>query len=189
MQENEHDDVQDDIEPTGETNIDEPDVEEIEAEQTDKIKTIKTKLKQCETEKMSYLEDLQRAKAEFLNTKRRLEEQLQREKERIVEDHIQKLLPLCDSFTMAMANQEVWQSVDENWRKGIEGIHNQLQSILTSYNVTVIDPLNESFSPERHEALGTEANDADTDTVIRVIQNGYERNGEIIRVAKVILSE
>lgn len=183
-------DTQDDIEitPEGDQNND-LELEEQEANEQTKIKSLRAKLKACEEEKKQQLDDLQRTKADFLNSKKRLQDEVVRAKERAVEDQIEKLLPMCDSFAMAMGNEAVWQSVDENWRKGIEAIHTQLQSILKGYDVTVIDPKGEHFDPMRHEALGSEENEAESETVLTVIQQGYERNGTVIRPAKVIISE
>ncbi len=188
MLENRNENELDDIEMTGEDNVDEPALEHIEELGQDKLKALREKLKVCESEKMQYLEDLQRAKAEFLNSKKRVEDQRIQDKERAVETQIEKLLPLCDSFDMAMQNTEAWEAIDANWRSGIEGIYTQLISILDSYGVTKHSEINEAFDPEKHEAVGTKDSDQETDTVTEVLQAGYSRNGNNIRVAKVILS-
>ncbi len=168
---------------------DDSDLEHIEENTTNKIKSLRNKLKVCETEKMQHLEELQRTKADFLNTKRRLEEASLRDKERAINNQIEKLLPLCDSFQMAMSNQESWQNIDATWRNGVEGIYNQLKGILSSYGVTTVDPTGDVFDPLAHEAIGTTKSDTETDTIVQVLQYGYMRNGEFIRPAKVILSE
>ncbi|MCD5381781.1 MAG: nucleotide exchange factor GrpE [Candidatus Pacebacteria bacterium] len=189
MKEEKHLDEEEFIPETEDQAPPELELEEEEAQSGDKMKALREKLKVCEEEKMQHLENLQRTKADFLNSKKRLEEQLSRDTERITEGFIQDLLPLCDSFTMAMANKEAWEAVDKNWRVGVEGIHAQLKNILTMHGVTEIHPEGEVFDPERHEAMKIEENaDAPKDTVLKVIQYGYERNGTIIRPAKVIIS-
>jgi len=181
----------DDLELTGEDNVDEPQIEEIEEETQSKVKKLQAKLKSCEAEKSEHLENLQRTKAEFLNSRKRLEEESARDKDRLINKHIEKLLPLCDSFQMAMSNTEVWNTVDQEWRKGVTSIHTQLQKILQSYDVTEIHPLGEEFDPNLHEAMSEQAVAEETKdhTVIEVIQNGYVRtiNGktELIRPARV----
>ncbi len=189
MLNNKNDQPTDDIELTDEVaEIDDLELAEVEDKSMSKIKSLQAKLKACEAEKKQYLDDAQRAKADFLNSKKRLEEDKIRTGERLINDHIEKLLPLCDSFSMAMSNTEAWEAVDDSWRQGIEAIHTQLLGILKGYAVTEIDPLGEMFDPNRHEALGTEDSDAESETVTKVIQRGYERNGDIIRPAKVMLS-
>jgi len=188
MNENE---AQDDIETTGEDNIDELEIEEIETNSNQKLKQIKAKLKACEVEKSEILDTLQRSKAEFLNARKRLADEQRRANERHAVSHIEKLLPLCDSFQMAMSNEETWNLINPEWRKGVESIYNQLQKILTSYEVNELKPIGETFDPNQHEALSEiSVDDQSADnTIVSVIQNGYaiERDGkqEIIRPARV----
>lgn len=166
---------------------DEPDIEDIEAQSTEKMKKLRDSLKASEAEKMKALEDLQRARADFLNSKRRLEEQLARDRERIIERMIIDLLPLVDSFEAAQANKELWEKIDPIQRTGIEGIYAQLMSYLKSNNVEVIETLGKHFSPHEHEAVANVpvTDEAQRDTVIAVLQKGFKRNDVIIRPAKV----
>lgn len=177
-----------DIETIEEEAIEDLDLEQTEALSKDKIKTLRDKHKAAEAEKMAILEDLQRTKAEFLNAKKRMEEDTVRAKERAVDDLIMRLLPLCDSFSMAMKDTAAWESVANEWRTGVEAIHKQLQSILDSYNVKAINPEGETFDANRHDAIGSKDSDGESDQILEVIQMGFERNGTIIRPAKVIIS-
>ncbi len=186
---------EDDVEITTEDpDITEPELSDIEDNQKDIISSLKKQLKEAEAEKRDALEALQRAKADFLNARKRLDEERERDKERLLVRHIEELIPLCDSFEMAMANKEVWERADAQWRKGIEGINAQLQSLLTQYQVTRIAPLGEKFDPYRHEALSTlpVTDRAQHDSVVGLIQNGYElthKSGtkELVRPARVAI--
>lgn len=178
-QDEENNNQEEEVEVTNEeTEFENPDLdlEEIEGNQKDIINSIKKKLKDCEHERRQQMEDVQKTKADFLNARRRMEEEKDSQRDRLLADHIEKLLPLCDSFQMAMADKEAWEKADSGWRKGIEGIHSQLRSLLNSYSVQMIDPTDEMFDPEKHEALSTvEVSDKkDHDKVINVIQPGYE---------------
>ena len=187
--------TQDDVELTSEdTEIHEPELEELEEKQNGFNNTLRDKLKVCEAEKREILEESQRTKADFLNAKRRLEEERKRDRERGTISHIEDLIPLCDSFQVAMSNKEVWEKADENWRKGIEGIYSQLQNILSSNQVSVINPIHTAFNPHLHEALSTipVTDEKEDHMVMAVIQMGYElkktdNTTEIIRPARVII--
>lgn len=185
----------DDLEPLDDDIAQEEELEDIEEINSTKLKEVKRKLKVCEAEKMEHLENLQRAKAEFLNAKRRLEEERTLDKERAVTKQIEKLLPMCDSFHMAMANKEAWDSVDPTWRRGVESIHTQLQAILTSYGVEEVNPVGAEFNPQEHEAMTnvTVDNKAHHNTIVSVIQNGFVRTvggkSQLIRPARVIVGE
>jgi len=165
------------------------DAEGEEVQVTEKLKALREKLKACEAEKMKYLEDLQRNKADFLNSKRRLDEQLQRDKERATDKILMELLTLTDSFDTAMVDRALWDTIDERWRVGVEAIHTKLLSILKSNNVEPIDPKGEAFNPEEHEAVSNSpvTDDAQVDTIITVLQKGFKRNGTIIRPARVVV--
>lgn len=186
---------QDDIELTGEDNVSEPELENIEAKSKQKIKTLQDKLKACEQDKAKHLEDLQRAKADFLNSKSRLQEEKERDKVRVENKQILKLLPLCDSFHMAMHNKAAWEEISAEWRKGIESIHNQLHAILDSYNVTEFNPEGDDFDPNKHEAMSTVPVTEKKlhHTVITVMQNGFIRTvdgkEELVRPARVTIGE
>jgi molecular chaperone GrpE len=181
------------IEITKENNeIEDIELEEVEEKGADKFKKLRDKLHACESEKMKVLEDLQRAKAEFLNAKRRLEEEKLRDRERAMLRHAEDLLPLCDSFAMAMNDKDTWEKADKAWRTGIEGIHMQLIKLLQSYGVSKIDAVGEVFDPHRFEAIDTEVvtNEEQVDVVQKVVQEGYEMKigdrTEIVRPARVI---
>ncbi len=153
----------------------------------EKLKKLREKLSACESEKKAHLDDLQRVRADFLNSKRRLEEQLARDKERATDKILMELISLVDSFDTAMADKALWGTIDERWRKGVEAIHTNLLSIFRNNNVTTLDPLGEHFNPEEHEAVSsTEVTDPEeVDTVTVVFQKGFKRNNTIIRHAKV----
>jgi len=189
MNENEHEEFE---EVTDEmTDTTEPELEEIEELSNNKLKDLREKIARLDTEKKELLEETQRAKAEFLNARRRLEEERVTDRLRSKKQHAEELLPLCDSFQMAMGNTEVWEKADKAWRTGIEGINMQLMNILSSYGVTAVEPIGEPFDPYKHEAVGTEVVDDEKlqDTVVSVLQRGYEitQNGttDMIRPARV----
>jgi len=181
---------QTDVTDTEATEIaaEEPDLEEIESLEEDKLQALRAKLKQVEEDKRVALEELALTKADFLNARKRLDEEKNRGIERQKIKDIEALLPLCDSFHMAMADTEKWNAIDDTWRKGVEGIHSQLQQILSGHNVTSFDPTGQLFDPSLHEALSTMESDQDPDTVVSAMQQGYKMGETVIRPAKVIIS-
>lgn len=181
-----------DIEITDEeSKIEDIELEDLEEKEADKTKKFREKLKDCEEQKKDLMDELQRAKAEFLNAKKRLEDEKIHDRVRAKLRHVEELLPLCDSFQMAMTDKEAWEKADKAWRSGVEGIHMQLKQILNSYNVSTMKVLGETFDPHRHEAVGTETVDSKEkqDIVLSVVQEGYEMKigdkTEIIRPARV----
>ncbi len=172
---------------TAETTADSELVEE-EEHMAATIQKWREKYKSAEAKAATNLEEAQRAKADFLNSRKRLEEDLERSKERQLNSFVESLLPLCDSFSMALSHAKEAGSSNNPWQKGMEGIYAQLLQLLQSYQVTLIDPTGEHFDPYQHEAVATEDSDQPSETVLRVMQQGYARNGEVLRPAKVIIS-
>ncbi len=193
-----NDSVQDDIEITNDTTdtIDiDTELEDAEATDANKIKTLLDKLKEADAKNRDLHEEVQRNKADFLNARRRLDEERLRDRERVAFSHIEKLLPLCDSFHLAMMDTKTLDTIDPKWRRGVEGIYSQMKGLLESYGVTAYDPTGLEFDPNRHEALSmisvTDA--AQNNKVITVIQQGYEQKRgdttEIIRPARVTVGD
>lgn len=175
-----------DVVDESETVMDDAELEDIEENIDDKVKKLRAKLKQCETDKMSSLEELQRAKADFLNARKRLEEERVKDRERSLLAHVEELLPLCDSFEMALADAS-FQEAPVNLQKGINGINSQLSSILKNYQVTPIGEVGVEFDPREYEAVENvpvEKKEEDH-KVIKVIQRGYKLNDTVIRPARV----
>lgn len=175
------------------TDIDlEPEDAELEDEESlakDKLKSLRDKLKHSEEERKKCLDDLQRTRADFLNSRKRLDEQLARDKERATDKLIMELLTLADSFDMAMLDRELWEKMDARLKTGIEAIQAKLSSILASNNITTISPEGAMFDPNEHEAVSNSpvTDDSDVDKIVAVLQRGYKRNNDIIRPARVVV--
>ena len=61
---------------------------------------------------------------------------------------------------------------------------------MNKFNVKAIDPQNEKFNPEQHEAVSMqEINGTESGIVVKVMQKGYELNGRIVRPAMVIVAK
>lgn len=99
------------------------------------------------------------------------------------------LLEVVDNFERALTS-EVTSEDALTLKKGIEMVHSQLLSALEREKVTMIDPLNEPFDPNFHQAVSTmpaEEGQA-TDIVVNVLQKGYLLDDRVIRPAMVIVS-
>ena len=88
-----------------------------------------------------------------------------------------------------MIDKELWETIDEKWRIGVEAIHSKLLSILKGNNVEPFDPVGLIFNPEEHEAVGSAPapDDEHIEKILTVLQKGFKRNSTIMRPAKVIV--
>jgi molecular chaperone GrpE len=195
----EQDEQKDGIKPVTESEVDDIEFESynddvpggLGSSPEEKIRKLKEKLKQTEKEKQEYLDGWQRAKADFVNFKKREADGKDEFTKFARESLISDLLPVLESFDMAFSNKEAWQKVDSSWRVGVEYIYTQLSSILRDNGLTEIDPTGLQFDPSEHTAIGSEkTNDpSQVHKVAKVIQKGYRLSGKMLRSPKVKVYE
>jgi molecular chaperone GrpE len=172
-----------------ESGADESVVSEESAQAT--IKSLREKLKAAQAEKTEYLTGWQRTKAEFINARKR-DEEAQREISKFANERlIVELIPVLESFEMAMGNKEAWEKADKNWRVGVEYIAQQLKRVLEDNGLTEINPVGKPFDITTHEATEHEkVTDKSLDgKVTAVVQRGYSLNGKLIKAPKVKVGE
>lgn len=153
----------------------------------ERLKHLREKLRECTKDKQEYLDGWQRLKADFVNFKKRNEEEkeyfLKFSREGIITD----LLPVLESFNMAFANKEAWEKVDPSWRIGVEHIHTQLIQVLSGYGLTELNPVGSLFDPNEQMSIGTTptTDRAKYHTIAEVLQVGYKLGGRLIKAPKV----
>jgi molecular chaperone GrpE len=173
-----------------EKKVDDLDVVEEEELSKDRIEKLRQRLKTCEHERLKNLEGWQRTQADFLNLKRRSEEGAFEMREYTLMRHIEKLLPLLDSFGLATAGTS-WDRADAQLKKGFEQIKSQFESLLNEYGVEVIAPGRVPFNPSFHEALSErDVEDSAEDGVVQeLVQPGYAIGKRVIRPARVTVGK
>ena len=154
-----------------------------------KVKHVRADLKACEAKAQEYLTGWQRAKADFVNARKRDSEEKTLIKEIITRTLLESFLPALDSFEMAIESPH-WNTVDSTWKSGMEGVYAQIKCIFDMHGMIVITPQGgDDFNPAAHEAVGTEPAEDYTDgSVARVVQKGYRMNNFVVRPALVILA-
>ncbi|MFA6297367.1 MAG: nucleotide exchange factor GrpE, partial [Candidatus Paceibacterota bacterium] len=120
---------------------------------TDTIKKLREKLKVAIEEKQKYLDGWQRDKAEFVNARKRDEEDKKNLLKFAEANLISEIIPALDAFDMAMANKEAWEKADKNCRVGVEYIYSQISNALQNHGLTKIDPKGEIFDPNHQHSV------------------------------------
>ena len=143
-------------------------------------------------EKIKQLEnELLKSKAEFINYRKRLDDEHSKFLKYCNEDLIKELLPILDNFERAI-NMDDNNLTDEvsKFLSGFKMIYCNFVNILKSNGVVEIDGSNKPFNPTYHEAIMTEKQEnIESGMVIEVLQKGYILNGKVIRPAMVKVSE
>ena len=141
-----------------------------------KVKKIKQKLKACQKERAEYLAGWQRAKADYINLEKRIEQEKAEWIKFSNAELILKLLAILDSFEEALKH---------NKDKGLQQLYNQLKNILKNQGLEEIKALGEKFNPEFHESVETVKSDKGEGIIVEEIQKGYKLHGKVIRSSKV----
>ncbi len=155
------------------------------------LKKLRVDLKQYKKEKEEYLTGWQKERADFANYKKQEEDRKSMFSESMRERILSRFLVVVDSFNMAFANKELWSKVDENWRKGVEYIYSQMNTIFEEYGVKSIGEVGETFDPNIHESIEMieTKNKEEDHKISNVIQKGYKLGERVLRPARVNVFE
>jgi molecular chaperone GrpE len=151
----------------------------------EQIEKLKNELDEANAKANDNWDKALRAIAELENTKRRAEKDIQNAHKFALERFVQDLLPVVDSLEQAL---EV-KTDEASLRQGVELTLKMLIDTLIKFGVIQINPLNEAFNPELHEAMAAQPNgEVAPNTVMVVFQKGYLLNGRLVRPARVVVS-
>ncbi len=158
----------------------------------EKLAKLKEKIKKLEAEKSEYMNGWQRERADFVNFKKRADEEKKEYIRFANESLLEEMLTVLESFDMAFMNKEQWNSVPENWRVGVEYIHSQLIKILDENGLKEFVPkAGDKFDPHLHvaEDVTTVEDKTQDGAVISLKKKGYMMNGKVIIAPKVVVGE
>jgi molecular chaperone GrpE len=147
--------------------------------------TTAAQLAEARAEAAKNLDGWQRAAAEFVNYRKRVEKERTETYANAMVDAYKRILPIMDDFDRAIAfvpeNRQGDTAID-----GFKQIHRKLLNQLESIGVKQINPLGEAFNPAYHEAIGQDDNaDKPAGTVTTVLQKGYVYGDKVLRAALV----
>lgn len=130
---------------------------------------------------------LLRSKAEMENLRRRTQKDLENAHKYGIEKFVSELLPVMDSMELGLA---VENADAESLREGMSLTLNMVRQMIEKFNIKIIDPMNQKFDPELHQAMTAQPTDeVEPDTVIAVMQKGYTLNDRLVRPAMVMVSK
>ncbi|TWX66112.1 nucleotide exchange factor GrpE [Colwellia sp. C1TZA3] len=163
--------------------------ENISAEQ-EKINELELALATAKSTVADQKDSVIRAKAEVDNVRRRAAQDVEKARKFALEKFAAEMLTTVDNLERALQNID---KDDESNTAIIEGIELTYQGLLASlekFSIQAIDPQDKPFNPELHQAMSMqEVEGVAPNTVIAVMQKGYELNGRLIRPAMVMVSK
>ncbi len=131
-----------------------------------------------------YLANWQRAQADYINYKRRSEQQIEEVSKFANTTITLSLLPILDDMERALASVPS-KLAKLSWIDGVRLIERKLRMSLEAQGLSQIKALGEPFDPNLHEAAmygkGKEG------IIIEELQKGYKLHDRVIRPAMVVV--
>jgi len=102
---------------------------------------------------------------------------------------VEELLPVLDNLGFALTAARADNAELKSITDGVEMVGAQFKTALGRHGLKEINPANEAFDPNRHEALSQlPSDDVAEGTVLQVVRIGFSLNGRLLRPASVIVS-
>ncbi|MDR9829438.1 nucleotide exchange factor GrpE [Vibrio sp. FNV 38] len=166
----------------------EDEVEQDEAES--KLAQLEAALLSSEAKMQEQQDSVLRAKAEVENMRRRTEQEIDKARKFAVNKFAEALLPVIDNLERAIQAADAEHELVKPILEGVELTHKSFQDALTKNGLKEINPEGEAFNPELHQAMSIqESPDHESNTVMLVMQKGYELNGRVVRPAMVMVAK
>jgi molecular chaperone GrpE len=159
------------------------------AAQLVELERLQQALTEAEERSRNHWDQYMRAVAELENIRKRAQRDIEAANRYGLEKFAGELLPVQDSLELAVQN--AGKAADlKTLVQGSEATLKLLSKALEKIGVVAINPAGEPFDPARHEAmLAQPSASAEPNSVLQVIQPGYEINGRLLRPARVIVSK
>ncbi|MFQ2001776.1 nucleotide exchange factor GrpE [Aeromonas veronii] len=173
------------VQPVEPTDVD----SEVTAEQA-RIAELEAQLETAIQKAAEERERALRTAAEMENLRRRTELDVEKAHKFALEKFANELLPVLDNLERAI---ELADKENEALKPMIEGVEltlKSMQSGVAKFGLVALDPINQPFDPNAHQAMSmVPSADVAPNTVIAVMQKGYDLNGRVIRPAMVMIAK
>jgi len=149
---------------------------------------LQSQLEQAQQSAKDNWDKLLRSQAEMENLKRRNAKDLENAHKFALDGFVKALLEVKDSLTMGLKTANEEKVTIEHIIEGLEMTDKVFLSTMEKFGVEAINPTDEAFNPEFHEAVTmVPVPDKESNSVLEVVQTGFTLNGRLVRPAMVIV--
>jgi len=154
----------------------------------DPITVLETALSEAHQQAADSKDTMLRMHAEMENLRKRLLREHEKSRRLTLERFMNDLLPVRDSLERGLEAADQAATV-EALKEGKQLIMKMLTKVMGDHGLETIDPAGEAFDPQKHEAMTMmPSEEHDENTVIDVLEKGYQLHDRLIRPAKVVVS-
>ncbi|MGL0931268.1 nucleotide exchange factor GrpE [Vibrio vulnificus] len=130
------------------------------------------------------------AEVEVENMRRRTEQEIDKARKYALNRFAEELLPVIDNLERAIQAADAESEAVKPLLEGVELTHKTFVDVVSKFGLKEINPEGQPFNPEWHQAMSIqESPDHESNTVMFVMQKGYELNGRVIRPAMVMVAK
>ena len=130
--------------------------------------------------------DVLYAKAEADNIRRRAAEDVDKARKFAVEKFARELLGVKDAMDMALLDQS---GNFEALKMGVDLTQKALISAFEKFDLLEIAPaIGDKLDPNLHQAISAIPAEAEANSIVQVMQKGYQLSGRLLRPAMVIVA-
>ena len=152
------------------------------------IESLRKALATAEESVRSQRDQYMRAIAELDNVRKRAQRDIESAHRYALEGFAGELLPVRDGLDLAVRQGS--QADVKTLLAGQQATLKLLDRAFDKFSIKPVDPAGAKFNPELHEAVLMQQSDtAQPDTVLQVVQTGYELKGRLLRPARVIVAK
>jgi molecular chaperone GrpE len=130
-------------------------------------------------------QDILYVRAEAENARRRAQDETEKARKFAVEKFAREIISVKDAMDMALLDQS---GNFEGLKMGVDLTAKQLVNVFEKFELREINPMGEKLDPNKHQAISTVPSDEEANTVVQVMQKGYELSGRTIRPAMVVVA-
>ncbi len=164
--------------------------EAVDPDAGDELTQLNTRLSDAEAQVASYKDQLLRLQAEMENQRKRAQNDITKAHKFALEKIALDLLPVKDSLEMGLIAASAEDAEPMKIVEGSELTLKMLAQALEKYNIVEINPIDEKFDPEFHQAMSmAPVEGKEPNTVASVMQKGYTLNDRLIRPALVMVAK
>jgi molecular chaperone GrpE len=160
------------------------------AEQTestqDRAQALEAALAEAERRASESKDLYMRALAEMENIRKRAARDVEQAQKFALERFANELIGVKDSLELGLGSSGDLEAL----KQGTEATLKLLAKAFEGAGIVEIDPRGDAFDPQLHEAMAVQPSAEHVpNTVVQVIQKGYQLNGRLLRPARVIVAK
>lgn len=154
-----------------------------------RVAELELALSKAEAKLTEQKDSVLRAAAESENVRRRAAQDVEKAQKFALEKFAAELLSTVDNLERALQLAQTSDDVSTNFVEGIELTHKGLVATLEKFGVAAVGEEGEAFNPDLHQAMSMqESKEHANNSVMAVMQRGYQLNGRLLRPAMVMVA-